>query len=176
MSDIVNKLRELGVEDDGCVTLSYSEGCEVWHINESHVQESVAETETAALVAGLLASGVPVYSNYGAVSEGNDILNEMRAQDVLEDYERGDECFEDFLTEKLQETIYDGEYSIEYSTEQYDYKRGRCEISTEVRVRAGDLYAADAATAGRLQFFDASSFVRGFNVSVKTENGTLTLD
>jgi hypothetical protein len=73
-------------------------------------------------------------------------------------------------------TIYDGEYSIEYSTEQYDYKRGRCEISTEVRVRAGDLYAADAATAGRLQFFDASSFVRGFNVSVKTENGTLTLD
>ena len=61
MSDIVNKLRELGVEDDGCVTLSYSEGCEVWHINESHVEESVAETETAAMVAGLLASGVPVY-------------------------------------------------------------------------------------------------------------------
>ena len=176
MSDIVNKLRELGVEDDGCVTLSYSEGCEVWHINESHVQESVAETETAALVAGLLASGVPVYSSYGEVSEGNDILAEMRAQDMLEDYERGEECFEDYLTEKLQETIYDGEYSIEYSTEQYDYKRGRCEISTEVRVRAGDLYAADAATSGRLQFFDASSFVRAFNVSVKTENGTLTLD
>jgi len=176
MSDIVNKLRELGVKDDGCVTLSYSEGCEVWHINESHVQESVAETETAAMVAGLLAGGVPVYSSYGGVSDGNDILNEMRAQDVLEDYERGEECFEDYITEKLQETIYDGEYSIEYSTEQYDYKRGRCEISTEVRVRAGDLYAADAATSGRLQFFDASSFVRGFNVSVKTENGTLTLD
>ena len=176
MGDFINKLRELGVEDDGTVTLSYSEGCEVWHINESHVQESVAETETAAMLAGLLVSGVPVYSNYGTPSEGGDILNEMRAQDVLEDYERGEEYFEEDITEKLQETIYDGEYSIEYSTEQYDYKRGRCDISTEVRVRAGDLYAADAATAGRLQFFDASSFVRGFNVSVKTENGTLTLD
>jgi hypothetical protein len=176
MSDFVNRLRELGVEDDGCVTLSYSEGCDVWHINESHVEESVAETETAAMVAGLLTSGVPVYGNYGEVSDGNDILNEMRAQNVLEDYDRGDECFEEFLTEKLQETIYDGEYSIEYSTEQYDYKRGRCDISTEVRVRAGDLYAADAATAGRLQFFDASSFVSGFDVSVATKNGTLTLN
>lgn len=176
MGDFVNKLRELGVEDDGTVTLSYSEGCDVWHINESHVQESVAETNTAAMLAGLLASGVPVYGAWGEVSEGNDILNEMRAQDLLEDYERGDEYFEDYITEKLQETIYDGEYSIEYSTEQYDYKRGRCDISTEVRVRAGDLYAADAATAGRLEFFSPDSFVSGFNVSVATKNGTLTLN
>ena len=176
MGDFVNRLRELGVEDDSCVTLSYSEGCEVWHINESHVQESVYETETAALVAGLLASGVPVYSAWGDVSEGNDILNDMRAQDVLEDYERGDECFEEYLTEKLQETIYDGEFSIEYSTTQYDYKRGRCEISTEVRVRAGDLYAAEAATEGRFEYFSPDSFVSGFNVSVETRNGTLTLN
>jgi hypothetical protein len=176
MGDFVNKLRELGVDDDGSVTLSYSEGCDVWHINESHVEESVAETDTTAMLAGLLASGVPVYGAWGEMSEGNDILNDMRAQDVLEDYERGDECFEDYITEKLQETIYEGEYSIEYSTEQYDYKRGRCDISTEVRVRAGDLYAADAATSGRFQFFDASSFVGGFNVSVKTKNGTLTLN
>jgi hypothetical protein len=28
---------------------------------------------------------------------------------------------------------------LEYSTTQYDYKRGRCDISAEVRVRAGDL-------------------------------------
>ena len=176
MGEFINKLRALGVEDDGCVTLSYSEGCDVWHINESHVEESVSETETAAYLAKLLASAVPVYSRWDEVSEGNDILNEMRAQDVLEDYERGDECFEDYLTEKLQETIYDGEYSIAYSTEQYDYKRGRCNISTEVRVRAGDLYAADVATDGRFQFFNADSFVAGFEVSVETKNGTLILN
>jgi len=176
MSDFVNKLRELEVEDDGIVTLNYSEGCEVWHINDSHVEESVGETATAGLLAGLLVSGVPVYSSWGEVSEGNDILNDMRANDLLEEYDRGEEYFEEYLTEKLQETIYDGEYAIEYSTEQYDYKRGRCDISTTVRVRAGDLYAAEAATTGRLQYFDAGSFVRGFNVSVATKNGTLTLD
>ena len=176
MGDFVNRLRELGVEDDGYVTLSYSEGCEVWHINESHVQESVAETATASMLAGLLVSGVPVYSNYGKPSEGGDILNEMRASDLLDDYDRGEEYFEEYVTEKLQETIYDGEYSVEYSTEQYDYKRGRCDISTEVQVRAGDLYAGEAATSGRLQFFTPDSFVSGFNVSVETKNGTLTLN
>lgn len=176
MGDFVNKLRELSVEDDACVTLSYSEGCEVWHINDSHVQESVSETETAAMIAGLLVSGVPVYSNWGEVSEGNDILNDMRSNDELEEYERGDECFEDYLTERLQSTIYDGEYALEYSTTQYDYKRGRCEISATVRVRAGDLYAAEAAESGRLQFFEADSLVSGFEVSVDTPNGTLTLN
>ena len=175
MSDLINKLRELNIEDDGTVTLSYSEGCEVWHINESHVEESVSETETARLLARLLDSGIPIYSSYGGVSEGGDILNAMRGDGAFDDYERGDGGFEEHITEKLQETIYDGEYSIEYSTEQYDYKRGRCDISTEVKVRAGDLFAADTATSGRLMFFDSDMFVSGFNVSVETKNGTLTL-
>ena len=122
MGDFINRLRELGVDDDGFVTLSYSEGCEVWHINESHVEESVSETATAELVAGLLVMGVPVYSGYGEMSEGSDILNDMRNNDELEDYDRGGEYFQDYLTEKLQTTIYDGEYALEYSTEQYDYK------------------------------------------------------
>jgi hypothetical protein len=176
MSDFMNKLRELKVADDDFVTLSYTEGNEVWHISDDYVSESVYETATAGMLGALLASGVPVYGTWGEASEGNDILNEMRAQDVLADYERGDECFEEYLTEKLQETIYDGEYSLEYSTEQYDYKRGRCDISTEVRVRAGDLYAADEANTGRFEFFSASSLVTGFNVSVETKNGTLTLN
>jgi len=179
MGDFVNKLRELNVSDDDFVTLSYSEGCDVWHINESHVQESAAETETAAMLAGLLASGIPVYGTWGSSDPGCDILSEMRGNDLLEDYDR-EGWFEEFLTEKLQETIYDGEYSLEYSTEQYDYKRGRCDISTEVRVRAGDLFNAasranDTADL-RFYFFSADTFVSGFDVSVKTKNGTLTLD
>jgi len=176
MGDFVNKLRELGVEDDGVVTMSYSEGCDVWHINESYVEESVGETATVGLLAGLLVSPVPVYSTYSQVSEGNDILNDMRGNDLLDDYERGEEYFEEYIAEKLAETVYDQEYSIEYSTTQYDYKRGRCDISTEVKVRAGDLYAADASKEGRYSYFSVDNFVRGFNVSVETKNGTLTLN
>ena len=175
MSDFSNKLRELGVEDDSFVWLSYNEGCEVWHINESHVQESVAETGTASMLGGLLASGVPVYGTYGSGEPGCDILSEMRDNDLLEDYDY-EGWFGEYLTEKLQETIYDGEYSIEYSTTQYDYKRGRCDISTEVRVRAGDLYAAENSALFRFQGFDAGSFVSGFEASVQTKNGTLTLN
>ena len=99
----------------------------------------------------------------------------MRGNDLLDEYERGEEYFEEYVAEKLAETVYDQEYSIEYSTEQYDYKRGRCDISTAVKVRAGDLYAADVSKEGRYSYFNVDSFVRGFTVSVETPNGTLTL-
>jgi hypothetical protein len=169
MSNITNTLRELNVADDAYVTLSYTEGAEVWHINESHVEESVAETGTASILARLLASGVAVSSTY---STDGDILDEMRSNGLLDDYERGEEYFEAYITEKLQETIYDGEYSLEYSTEQYDYKRGRCDISTSVRVKVADLFRIDD---NKSSFVSADNIVSGFDVSVQTDAGTLTL-
>jgi hypothetical protein len=172
MSNFVNTLRELEVQDNDYVTLNYTEGADVWHINESHVEETVAETETAGMLAGLLASGVPVYSNWGEPAAGGDILNEMRANDALDDYDRGDECFDEYLTEVLATTIYENEYSLEYSTQQYDYKRGRCEISAAVRVRAGDLYNLASDTTS---FVTVDSIVSGFEASVETGKGTLTL-
>tara|TARA_B100000029_G_scaffold514356_1_gene616862 strand:+ start:2849 stop:3376 length:528 start_codon:yes stop_codon:yes gene_type:complete len=174
MSKIVDTLRELSVDSDDYVTLSYSEGADVWHINESHVQETVAETSTVEFLAGLLASGVPVYSEWGTPSEGTDLLNEMRGNGALDDYDR-EGWFEEYLSEVLATTIYDNEYSVEYSTQQYDYKRGRCEISTTVRVRVGDLY--DLETNPRpLSFVTPDSLVNGFEVSVETPKGTLALN
>ena len=176
MSDFVNRLQEMEVSEDSYITLSYTEGNDVWHINDGYVADSVAETATAGMLAGLLASGVPVYGGWGEPSEGADILNAMRDNGALDDYERGDEYFEDYITERLVETIYDGEYSLDYSTEQYDYKRGRCDISTEVQVRFGDILNAELDTEGRFKYFDVDSFVSGFTVSVQTSNGTLTFD
>jgi hypothetical protein len=168
MSDIVNKLRELNVSDENYVTLSYTDGADVWHINESHVEETVAETGTAGMLAGLLSSGIPVSGIYG----DGDILGEMRDNGLLEDYDR-EEWFTEYLTEQLVSTIYDGEYSLDYSTTQYDYKRGRCDISTEVRVKASELYKAEADPHC---FVLLDSVVRGFQVSVDTDSGTLTLN
>jgi len=59
MSDFVNRLQEMEVSEDSYVTLSYTEGNDVWHINDGYVADSVAETATAGMLAGLLASGVP---------------------------------------------------------------------------------------------------------------------
>jgi len=125
MSDFVNRLRELNVDTNTFVTLKYSEGNDVWHINDGYVTDSVHETATAGLLASLLASGIPVYGGWGTPSVGDDILNNLRDNGELDDYERGEDYFEEYITERLAETIYDGEYSLEYSTEQYDYKRGR---------------------------------------------------
>tara|TARA_Y100000310_G_scaffold318935_1_gene373591 strand:- start:190 stop:690 length:501 start_codon:yes stop_codon:yes gene_type:complete len=165
MGDIVKTLRELNVSENEYVTLSYSEGADVWHINESHVEETVAETETAGMLANVLASGVPVYSNWGEPAQSADILSDMRFNGALDDYDRED-WFEEYLTEVLATTIYDNEYCLEFSTQQYDYKRGLCEISANVRVRIGDLY-----TLGD----KSDSLVSGFAVSVETADGTLTL-
>ncbi len=175
MSDLVTRLRELHVDADDSLTLNYSAGREVWHCTDTYVEESVAETDTAAMLAGLLSSGVPVYGTYGNTEPGTDILSEMRDNGDLEDYDYNG-WFEEYLTEKLQATIYDGEYSLEHSTTQYDYKRGRCDISTEVRVRAGDLYDMVDYQNDDAVSITPESLVSGFDISVRTRAGTLTLD
>jgi len=160
MREIIKKLKELGVEETEFITLNYTEGADVWHINESHVQETVAETDTASMLAGLLAAGVPVYSH------GSGVLEEMRFDGALDDYDH-EGWFQEYLVEVLTTTIYDGQYGLEYSTEQFDYKRGFCNISTEVQVQVADVYILGAS---------ADSFVAGFDVAVDTKAGTLTLN
>jgi len=160
MGDIIKKLKELGAEETDFVTLSYAAGTDVWHINESHVGETVAETDTASMLAGLLAAPVPVY-NYGSA-----ILEEMRFNGALEAYDH-EGWFEEYLTEVLTTTIYDGEYGLDYSTKQYDYKRGFCTISTKVQIQVSDVYALGES---------ADSCVAGFDVIVDTKAGRLTLN
>jgi|TARA_R110001583_G_scaffold49188_1_gene154067 hypothetical protein len=169
-NNIIKKLTELKVEDSALLTVSYSEGADVWHINESHVEETVGETDTASMFASLLTSGIPVYSQWGSADEGADILNQMRSNGALDDYDR-DGYFEDFIQGVLAETIYDNEYDLEYSTQQYDYKRGRCEISVAVRCRAGDLYAQDK----KADATSVDSALGAFELTVDTDAGTLTL-
>jgi len=169
-NNIVKKLTELKVDDSALLTVSYSEGADVWHINESHVEESVGETDTAQMFASLLTSGIPVYSQWGSADEGSDILNQMRDNGALDDYDR-DGYFEDFIQGVLTETIYDNEYDLEYSTQQYDYKRGRCDISVTVRCRAGDLYAQDKKSDA----ISVDSALGAFELTVDTSAGTLTL-
>jgi len=171
-NNIVKKLTELKVDDSTLVTVSYSEGTDVWHINESHVEESVWETDTAQMFASLLTSGIPVYSQWGSTEEGADILNQMRDNGVLDDYERGEGDFEEYIRNVLAETIYDNEYDLEYSTQQYDYKRGRCDISVKVRCRASDLYDRDK----KADVTSVDSALGAFDLIVDTSAGTLTLN
>ena len=112
------------------------------------------------MLAELLATpNVKVCSRYE-----EDILDEMRTEGLLDDYDRED-WFEEYLTGVLQTHAY--EYDLmTISTERHDHKRGTCEVATNVKVMASDLYKLEEK---------AASFVAGFEVVVQTENGLLTL-
>jgi len=160
MGNIIETLRELNVADDDFVHLNYEDATSVWHISDDYIDEALAETDTARRLARLLATpGIPVYSRY----EGN-ILDEMRSDGLLDDYDRED-WFEDYLTETIEREAYQHDL-LSISTERHDHKRGTCEIAAKVKVLARDLFKlGDTAT----------SFVGGFEVTVQTKNGLLTL-
>jgi len=160
MGNIIETLKGLNVNGDDFVYLNYEDHAGVWHISDDYVESALGETDTAAMLARLLATpNITVYSRYE-----DDILAEMRDNDLLEDYDR-EGWFEGYLTETLQQEAYQWDL-LTISTERHDHKRGTCEIAANVKVRAHELYALGS---------NAANFVAGFDVVVQTDNGLLTL-
>ena len=158
--NIIETLRELNVGDDDFVYLNYEDSAEVWHITDGYVQDALGETDTASMLAAALATpGITVMSRYE-----EDILDYMRDEGMLEDYDR-EEWFEEYLCEKIVEEAYNYDL-LTISTERHDHKRGTCEVAANLKVRAQELYALGE---------NADNFVKGFDVVVQTAAGTLTL-
>ena len=154
---ILEKLKNMNLPGDTTVTMSYSSGADVFVHNETEVETALEYTDVVSTFAELIATpGLKVQSMYG-----NNVLESLRDQGMLEDYAR-DGTFEEYLTETLSENFYDQEF-IDHSTEKYDYKRGFTTLSTDVQVQLGNLLE------------NAYWLSSGWDVSVKTENGTLTL-
>jgi hypothetical protein len=155
---ITQKIKNLNLTDDALVTLTYREGADVFVHNETEVETALSDTDVVSSFANLIATpGLRVSSRWSG-----EILESLRSDGHLDDYERGSFAFEDYLTEYLTENFYDQEF-IEYSTEKYDHKRGFCTLSTEVQVTVKDMITV-------------SPFLSGWTASVSTENGTLTFD
>ena len=155
---IVKKLQSLNLSDDAVVTLTYEEGTDVFVHNETEVEDAMNETNVINEFAALIAQSKLDARNRWS---GN-ILEHLRAEDYLEDYERGSYVFEDYLTETLSENFYDTEL-IEYSTEKYDHKRGFTTLTAQVEVPLSN-------------FVEVDPFVAGWTISVETDNGTLSFD
>ena len=161
MGTINETLRELNVAEDDYVYLNYEDRADVWHISDDYIANALGETETASMLAGLLATpGVVVMSRYE-----DDILDSMRSEGMLDDYDH-ENWFEEYLTDKIREEAYQYDL-LTISTERHDHKRGTCEVASNVKVKAGELYALGKK---------ADSFVSGFDVVVQTASGTLTLN
>jgi len=154
---ILEKLKNMNLPDDTTVTMSYSAGADVFVHNETEVETALEYTDVVSTFAELIATpGLKVRSRYGS-----NILESLRDQGLLEEYER-DGTFEEYLAEMLNDNFYDQEF-IDHSTEKYDYKRGYTTLSTDVQVQLGNLLE------------NAFWLSSGWDVSVKTDDGTLTL-
>ena len=152
---LYKKIRSLGVADDAKVNFSYEDGCDVFHFNETHIETAMSETNFAYTLAEAITEGV-LYRN------GNEILEEMRTEGLLDDYERGDEAFTDFVAEVIEENHWNYGW-IDHSTEKYDHKRGYTSLSAEFDIPVEQL---------RREVHPLS----GWTVSVQTPNGYLTVE
>ena len=126
---IIEKLKKLNLADDAVLTLTCSEGTDVFHFNETEVEDAINETDVINQFASLIAHSKLDVRNRWC---GN-VLEHLREQEYLEAYERGSYGFEEYLAETLSENFYDHDL-IEYSTEKYDHKRGFTTLTAAVDV------------------------------------------
>ena len=119
----IETIANLNLDPSTQVTLTMSEGTDVFVHNESEVETALSETDVVNSFAELISTpGLNASTQYG----------------------------------------YDVDL-IEYSTEKYDHKRGFCTLTATVNVSVDNLLTT-------------RPFLMGWEVSVPTENGTLTLN
>jgi hypothetical protein len=153
---IFENLKNLNLNNDAVVSLTYSEGTDVFVHNETEVDTALSETDVVNSFAELVATpGLNAETQYG----GN-VLESLRDEGLLEDYAR-DFTFSEYLAEMITDNFYDVDL-IEYTTEKYDHKRGFCTLSADVNVTMGNI-------------MDARPCLVGWKASVQTDNGTLVI-
>ena len=155
---VANKLKSMNLPDDAVVTLTYEEGTDVFVHNETEIDDAMSNTSVINEFAALIAQSKLDARNRWS---GN-VLEHLRAENYLDDYERGSYNFEEYLAETLSENFYDTEL-IDYSTEKYDHKRGFTTLTAQVEVPVSN-------------FIEVNPILFGWKVAVETEDGTLTFN
>ena len=154
---VYDTLRKLKLSESAVATLTYSEGTSVFVHNETEVETALSETSVVDSFSELIATpGLQAHDQWG-----NNVLEELRDNALLEEYER-DFTFAEFLNSAIRENFYDLDL-IEYSTEKYDYKRGFCTLTATVEVPVVNL-------------LESAPLLTGWEVSVRTDTGLLTLN
>ena len=153
---ILENLKNLNLDADAVVSLSYSEGTDVFVHNETEVETALSDTDVVSTFADLVATpGLNAETQYG----GN-VLASLRDEGLLDDYSR-DFTFSEYLAETIADNFYDVDL-IDYTTEKYDHKRGFCTLSADVNVTMGNV-------------LETMPCLVGWKASVQTDNGMLVI-
>ena len=154
---IYTKLQSLNLPEDAKVSLRFSEGTDVFVHNETEVETALSDTDVVNRFSELISTrGLNAQTRWG-----DNIMQEMREQGMLDEYER-DDTFSDFIAEMMHDNFYEFDF-IEASTEKYDHKRGFCTLSTEIEVPVANL-------------MQVQPDLFGWDVVVETPLGILTVD
>ena len=151
-----NKLREMNLDVGSKVTLSTEGGAEIIHYTgEDYEGETIDDTGIAYQLAALVAS---------THLPNNDLIEEMRYNGALDDYERGSFEFEEYVAGVIRGDWY--EY-MDVNTEHYDHKRGYTNVKAEIKLTLGEMLKAD---------LDDPSLFKSWEVAVQTPMGTLNVE
>ena len=159
---IFESLKNLNLNNDTVVSLSYSGGTDVFVHNETEVDTALSDTDVVSTFADLVATpGLKAETQYG----GN-VLESLRAEGLLDDYAH-DHTFSEYLAETITDNFYDVEM-IEYTTEKYDHKRGFTTVSVTLTTSARNL--ADYGRENGL------TCLAGWQAQFSSELGNMTVD
>ena len=157
---LVERIKKLkGVDSDAVCRFEYADGRDVLHCHDDHVEKTVNNTTVAIRLAEVITNTNVMTSQWGT-----DILEEMRDGDLLEDYSRGSNNFEGYVTEVIRNNYYDYDW-VEYETEHYDYKRGYTTLTAQLQCRVHEL-----------DKIENPDILNGWTAVIRTAQGTLTLD
>jgi len=158
---IIDTINNLNVTDDTIVTLKYEDSHDGWHSTGELESEAVRETCTADMVAELITDKtLQVRTSFGDELA----LNALRDTDLLEEYDRGDFAFEQFIAETIRENPWEADGFVEFSTEQYDHKRGNCTVSAEFTTTVANLRQGVDSATGWTASFDHSGGTFSFEL------------
>ena len=150
-------LKELNLPGDTHVTLTYSDGCEVFHYKDDAVNDAVSETDVVSRFSDLIMS-LPEMRRDGILADLADAVGLELPDPEDEDAESLDASM---VREAIENEFFEQQF-IEYSIKKYDHKRGYCTLTATVEITVDELLNSD---------LDLS----GWTIEVKTKSGKLTL-
>jgi len=130
----LKQLKKLDLPTNSNVTLTYTTGQGVVHYTDiDHEGETVVETGIATKVAGLVTN---------RALANNNLITELRKWDLLEDYERGEGRFQEYVAEAIVNN-WRGYSLLDVTTEIYDHKRGFSTVTAEVNTTMDEVLKLD---------------------------------
>ena len=148
-----DKLKEISLNKEDAITLTYETGGDVVHAWDGYEEEVLRDTGLAESIAMLVTNN----------DFKNDVINDLRDGELLEEYPRDGSGFETYVSEVITENFWEMDF-IERSTERYDYKRGYCTLEANVGTTVGNVLSAPEHLFG------------GWKATVNTKLGMLTLE